>query len=293
MRDGGNIHLEYFFEISVDMMSVAGVDGYFKRVNPALVRTLGYTEEELLSKPFLEFVHPEDRDSTLSDLERLANGADTNHFENRYRCKDGSWRWLSWTCPAATPDEGLLYAIARDVTEDKRLHQELVRLASYDALTGLTNRAVFLDEVTRSAARAKRTGTNIAVLFIDLDGLKPINDDLGHDAGDAMLREVASRLSSTMRQSDLVARIGGDEFAILVQDHPVHPEPVARRILTTLSQPYSFKGSACRVTASIGIATTEDARDTEELIKFADTAMYDAKREGGDRFRIYAPAPQL
>lgn len=111
--------LSYFFDIALDLMCIGNKDGYFIKVNPAFTKTLGYSTDELLSKPFVDFVHPGDRLATLAELKKLYTGIDTVHFENRYRCKDGSWKWLSWTCPAAADDRGVLYATARDITQQK------------------------------------------------------------------------------------------------------------------------------------------------------------------------------
>ena len=117
--------LDRFFALSRDMLCIAGLDGYFKRVNPAFEATLGYTAEELLSRPFLEFVHPDDRSATQVEMEIQAGGAPTLHFENRYRCKDGGYRWLSWRSSSPESEEQLVYAVARDVTSQKRFEQEL------------------------------------------------------------------------------------------------------------------------------------------------------------------------
>lgn len=237
MNQSRDLHLEFFFEVSIDLMCIAGVDTYFKCVNPAFTRKLGFTREELLAKPFIEFVHPADRERTLNEVRRLASGVDTVYFENRYRCTDGSWKWLAWTCPAATPEEGLLYAIARDITEQKKLQEQLVQLATYDSLTGLANRALFLREASRADARYQRTNTPMAVLYIDLDGFKPINDELGHETGDEVLREVAKRMAAFVRGGDLVARIGGDEFAAILHGSDVYPETLVARMLQAVSQP--------------------------------------------------------
>jgi len=285
-------HLDFFFEISIDLMCIAGVDGYFKRVNPAFTKALGWTAEELLAKPFIEFVHPADRELTGNEVRRLASGIDTVYFENRYLKKDGSWAWLGWTCPAATPENELLYGVARDISEQKKIQEHLVQLALYDSLTGLANRALFLDEAARAASRCNRTRTGMAVLYIDLDGFKPINDEIGHDAGDAVLREAAQRIASCIREGDLAARLGGDEFAAILQASAAYPGPVAQRMIEAIGQPIAVHGRTCLLSASIGLAISDVApppNRVEQLIKCADIAMYDAKRGGGNRYVVYAP----
>ncbi|MDQ3773640.1 MAG: sensor domain-containing diguanylate cyclase [Pseudomonadota bacterium] len=288
-----NEHLEFFFEISIDLMCIAGADGYFKRVNPAFTKALGWTAEELLAEPFIEFVHPADRERTVNEVRRLASGIDTVCcFENRYRKKDGSWAWLGWTCPAATPENELLYAVARDISEQKKIQEHLVQLATYDSLTGLANRALFLDEAARAASRCNRTRTGMAVLYVDLDGFKHINDELGHDAGDAVLREAAQRIASCIRDGDLAARLGGDEFAAILQASTAYPGPVAQRMIEAIGQPLAVHGRTCQLSASIGLAISDVApplNRVEQLIKCADIAMYDAKRGGGNRYVVYAP----
>ena len=283
-------HLKFFFEISIDLMCIAGVDGYFKRVNPAFTKALGWTAEELLAKPFIEFVHPADRERTGNEVRRLASGIDTVYFENRYLKTDGSWAWLGWTCPAATP-ENELFGVARDISEQKKIQEHLVQLATYDSLTGLANRALFLDEAARAASRCNRTRTGMAVLYIDLDGFKPINDEIGHDAGDVVLREAAQRIASCIRDGDLAARLGGDEFAAILQASAAYPGPVAQRMIEAIGQPIAVHGRTCQLSASIGLAISDVApppNRVEQLIKCADIAMYDAKRGGGNRYVVYA-----
>ena len=197
---------------------------------------------------------------------------------------------MAWTCPAATPGEGLLYAVARDITEQKKLQEQLVQLATYDSLTGLANRALFLREASRAIARCQRTNIPMVVLYIDLDGFKPINDELGHETGDEVLREVAKRMAACVRGGDLVTRIGGDEFAAFLHGSDVYPETVATRMLQAVSQPIVARGHTCQVSASIGIATSDVVpAGIEQLIKCADTAMYDAKRAGGNQYALYVP----
>ncbi len=114
-----------FFDLALDLFCIAGLDGFLKKVNPSFERTLGYTPEELLARPFVEFVHPEDRDLSQRELKRLSAGQDTVHFENRFQCKDGTWRWLAWTCPTPKDGSGLLYAVGRDVTAQKEAEEQL------------------------------------------------------------------------------------------------------------------------------------------------------------------------
>ena len=124
-----NADLSNFFDIALDLMSIGNKEGYFIKVNPAFTRILGYSADEMLAKRFVEFVHPDDRFATLAELKKLYTGMNTVCFENRYRCKDGSWKWLAWTCPSAD-ENGLLYAVARDITQqkaDKALRENLIR----------------------------------------------------------------------------------------------------------------------------------------------------------------------
>jgi PAS domain S-box-containing protein len=141
--------LERFFDYAVDMLCIAGVDGYFKRVNPAFERTLGFNVEEMLEKPFVDFIHPDDRPETLAEVGKLASGAPTLSFENRYLCKDGSYKDLSWTS-YPEPGTGLLYAVARDITEAKRRNDQV------DGLTGLASRRRLDEALEKEWKRAVR-----------------------------------------------------------------------------------------------------------------------------------------
>lgn len=180
--------------------------------------------------------------------------------------------------------------IVRDITERKRAEQKIAHLAHYDYLTDLPNRALFLDILDHSVALAKRNKNKAAVLFLDLDGFKQVNDTLGHDAGDQLLKGVARRLKETIRSSDTVARVGGDEF-ILVLDNigaEEHAAQVAGKIIGALAVPFELPGQECRIGGSIGISMyPDDARETLKLIKQADEAMYLAKQGGKNTCRFY------
>ncbi len=180
--------------------------------------------------------------------------------------------------------------ILRDITERKRAEKKIAHLAHYDYLTDLPNRAMLLDVLNHSVALAKRNKNKAAVLFLDLDGFKRINDTLGHDAGDLLLKGVSSRLKKTIRDSDTVARVGGDEFIIVLDSIGTddNAAQVADKIIGVLSKPFDLKGQACHVGASIGISLfPEDSADPVNLVKQADEAMYLAKQNGKNTYRFY------
>jgi diguanylate cyclase (GGDEF)-like protein/PAS domain S-box-containing protein len=183
----------------------------------------------------------------------------------------------------------------RDVTEHDRLVDELEHQAFHDSLTGLANRALLRDRLEHALARARRSAVTVAVLFCDLDGFKMINDTLGHDIGDLLLVEVARRFEQGLREGDTAARIGGDEFAIVLDDtNPGDAVDLAQRLLDAVREPFSVDGREILVRASIGVAdSSSDAVDAEELICRADIAMYAAKTKGRDRFQSFEPAMQV
>ena len=197
----------------------------------------------------------------------------------------------------------LFYALRRnsemvhEVAQRRAAEAAVRRLANFDALTGLPNRSLFDDRLVQGVARARRAHTLLAVLFIDLDGFKAVNDRLGHVAGDALLREVALRIRQGVREHDTAARLGGDEFIVILDpvDTAAEAEHVAERLIEAIRQPFMLPEGAAEVSASIGIAvfSGQGQEDDEPLLRHADQAMYDAKAEGKNRFRIYAPAAAL
>lgn len=183
------------------------------------------------------------------------------------------------------------WGLLRDVTEEKKAERELEDRALRDYLTGLPNRALFNDRLEHAVQRSRRGGNEVALLYVDLDGFKPVNDTAGHAAGDEVLREVAHRLVSIARAGDTVGRIGGDEFGVLIEtsDGPEEAMGVAGRILSRLQVPIVVGSSEIQVGASVGVAMSDDeARDTDELVRRADLAMYEAKRRGGRQRHAYS-----
>ncbi len=284
---------DWFFENSLDMLCIAGVDGWLKRVNSAFERTLGYTKAELLAEPYYHFVHPEDLEKTHELAAKLEEGEDCLRFENRYRHKNGEWRWLAWTCPAPGTEKGTdyIFAIARDVTEQKISEGEILYRARHDALSGLINRAAFDVQLTLALGRTERNPSNqVVLLMLDLDNFKAVNDTLGHQAGDAVLKEVANRILRYCRKGNIAARLGGDEFALILEGpSPLHPEVVALKLIESLRQPFPLGDDrSAQIGCSIGISTFPDsAQDEPSLIKQADESMYSVKRNGKNLFQIY------
>jgi diguanylate cyclase (GGDEF)-like protein len=181
--------------------------------------------------------------------------------------------------------------VGKEISERKQDEERIQFLANHDALTSLANRAMFGEVLNIAIQNARRYNRSFAVLFIDLDGFKIINDTLGHDAGDKLLQEMGGRLTQTVRSSDVVARLGGDEFVVLVQEvaEPKQVAAVARKILSALAKPMDMQGQECRVTASIGICMyPSEAQDEKALMKNADIAMYRAKEDGKNNYKFYS-----
>ncbi|HEU0317722.1 MAG TPA: EAL domain-containing protein, partial [Solirubrobacteraceae bacterium] len=427
-----------YFEVSHDLICTAGFDGYFKELNAAWTQTLGWSEPDLRERPLIEFVHPEDRESTREEIAALIGGAGTVDFVSRMETEAGGWCWFHWSAIVA-PDEELIYASARDITErkgveaalaesERRTRREAARrqaderfrtafdrapigvclvalegadqgrllqvnralanilgrsvaeltgvpigtlthpedqagldadlremaegrrghvereqrvmhkgghfvwvlisatllsdadgppnvavthvmdisdrkqfdgrlqhLADHDALTGLYNRRRFTEELEQELKRSRRFAESGAVLFLDLDGFKFVNDSLGHAAGDEMIIRVARLLGSTVRETDTLARVGGDEFAVLLPRCDAGTASLVAEKLLGAVRRHGLAISENRyaqVSTSIGIAPFSGGDDlsADEVVVEADIAMYDAKEAGKDRYVIYERA---
>jgi diguanylate cyclase (GGDEF)-like protein/PAS domain S-box-containing protein len=280
------------FNLSLDMISTAGFDGRFKSVNPAFERILGYREEDLIDRPFLDFVHPDDREMTEKEAAALSDGRTTLQFQNRYLDSEGEVHWLEWTS-VPMPDEHLIYGVARDITDRKALERELERLSQHDSLTGLFNRRRFDEELASQLAYTRRYGKGGALLILDLDRFKHVNDEFGHAAGDEALCAVAEVLRENLRQTDTVghdsagiaARLGGDEFAVLLPeaDGPAAEATAARLVEVIAAAALKIEGRSLQLGVSVGIALFDEygCPPAEHLLAEADRAMYMAKAGGG------------
>jgi diguanylate cyclase (GGDEF)-like protein/PAS domain S-box-containing protein len=267
--------------------------GRIIRANPQFAEFTGYSEAELCGKRFEELSVPEDRERDLSTLRPfMAGDIASVSDERRYLRKDGIVVWGMRSLTAVRDGESWhAFAIVQDVTERKRAHEEIAYLASHDSLTGLVNRLVFLSELANASTR-RRPLELIAVLYLDLDDFKEINDRLGHPAGDAILVEVAQRLRDCTTKDDIVARIGGDEFAVLRKDaiSPGEICDLAEKIINRVKEPFAQGSDFVKTEISLGIAQgPRDGVDSEELIKRADIALYIAKAAGGGIYRFFEP----
>jgi diguanylate cyclase (GGDEF)-like protein/PAS domain S-box-containing protein len=277
--------IERLFDVADDLLATLDRDGRFTAVNPAWERTLGWPEEELLGARAVDLVHPLD----LESMRGLAGGhRDAVEFENRCRCKDGSYRRLEWRARLV---EGTWYGVARDITRSRSDRLQTAR----DPLTGLANRTAAIERLELAIARLGRQPGLVGVLFVDLDHFKMINDTRGHDIGDRFLCAAATRMLDSVRAVDLVARFGGDEFLILLEDAATIPDvtEVAGRVVRALERPVSIGGLQLRIGASVGVATAaRHGTRPQSLLREADLAMYQAKARGGGRYAMFEAAPR-
>ncbi len=244
---------------------------------------------------WFERIHPEDLGGLVHGLERVRNG-DAPNLRRHYRIRHaGEWRWIEVHARAVDLDESrVLVGAVQDVTVHHSMQERLAHTAFHDALTGLPNRALFLDRLAHCTARARRNPRyRFAVVYLDIDDFKLINDSLGHHAGDAMLSVVARRLLASARPGDTVARIGGDEFTILLE--PVESaddaERVAMRLRSVVHGNVEVAGHFAQISTSVGIAfSSSDYLDPLDILRDADTAMYHAKRMGPGRQRLFDQA---
>jgi len=279
----------HFVEAVDDLVAVVNYQGYFLWTNLAWQRVLGHMPKDMKSRPFTDFVYPTDRAPTAYQMLRLSRNERVRGFRNRYRAKDGSYHWLVWNA-VPDPSRRLIYVAARDETDHVRTETQLAQLSNNDHLTGLPNRRHFIQELNRSINIAQRHQLSFAVLYFDLDGLKEINDRKGHAAGDDALRGVVTSIAGRLRESDLFARVGGDEFAILTPPItlPRDIESMAEKIVEAARDKIKVGDETRSVGISMGVAGfPKDGTTANELIASADSAMYSAKRSGGNNYARY------
>jgi len=282
------------FENAPIGMAMADLEGRITRANPALGRILGRGDAELCGMTFADLTHPDDRVLSTSEMHRVVeSGTDQYRLEKRYLHADGHDVWVAINVSCVRDeDDTPLYLIGQieDVTEGRELRERLAFAAIHDSLTSLPNRELFMDRLEVALRRAARGRHHVAVVFLDLDRFKLVNDSLGHDVGDQVLRAVADRLTGVMRGSDTLARFGGDEFTVLCDEvaHEGHALEVAQRLVTAMSQPLALHSGEVFASLSVGIALSSDSLESGAvLLRNADVAMYRAKGRGPSRIEIY------
>jgi diguanylate cyclase (GGDEF)-like protein/PAS domain S-box-containing protein len=270
---------------SSDVILVTRTDGTIRFASPSAARVMGYDPAKLVRQVVPDLLHPEDRDRASTFFRDAASSPGvTGPAEWRFRQADGSWlhgEVLATNLLHDSTVKGIVLN-TRDVSERKRLEEQLTHQAFHDPLTGLANRALFRDRVSHALAVARRRGHQITVLFVDLDDFKTVNDTLGHGEGDRLLIGAAERFLACARTADTVARLGGDEFAILIEGTDGR-EGLPERLGAAMAHPFTLSGNQVRVTASIGVATASAEDTADDLLRNADVAMYAAKRHGKGR----------
>ncbi|HET6633505.1 MAG TPA: diguanylate cyclase, partial [Streptomyces sp.] len=295
-------HFRSLVQGSSDVIMIAASTGVLRYVSPAAAGVYGTEAEKLIGSELAHHIHPEDLGPVLHEVRRFlaapAAAEPTTRMECRFR--HGAGHWLNVESTVSRYQGGLLFN-SRDVTERVRLQAQLQHNASHDPLTDLPNRALFTERVSQVLG-GRRSGDNrAAVLFIDLDGFKAVNDTVGHQAGDELLIQAGRRLRESVRAGDTAARLGGDEFAALIvgdagrpasdtQGHEHRIRDVADRLRAALSEPYTVDGgNRVRVGASVGVAFAEPGLASAALMRNADLAMYRAKQTGKGRVEVFAP----
>jgi diguanylate cyclase (GGDEF)-like protein/PAS domain S-box-containing protein len=301
----------YLVDHSPDIIYTVNNDGEFTYLNPTVLEMLGYPSQELVGQPYSRIVHEEDMErARYAFCERRTGDRASRNIELRLKRKVETEppeaqepHLLTIALSAtgvyleqsdATPGRSFLgsYGVARDITERKRAEDRISFQAYHDLLTQLPNRTLFKDRLGVALAQAHRNGRLVAVLFIDLDRFKVVNDSLGHAGGDELLKGVAARLQACVRRTDTLARLGGDEFTILLPDlsDPEDAAVIAQKVIDELRLPLTVAGQEIRATASIGIALyPNDGSEAESLVKHADMAMYQVKTAGRNGYAFFAP----
>ncbi|HEY0970694.1 MAG TPA: EAL domain-containing protein [Gemmatimonadales bacterium] len=282
---------------SSDAIMVLGADLTVRYSSPAAERIFGFAPRELQGRRPRDYIHPEDVEQARSVLLRATSAtARPVTVACRLRRSDGSWCHVESIVTNRLHDDAVqgLVMNVRDVSERTALEETLAYQAFHDPLTGLANRARFGQRVEQALARAEDEPGRVALLFLDLDDFKRVNDSLGHTEGDRLLVVVAERLLSATRGCDTVARLGGDEFAVLMENVRQEGDAVvvAERVLAAMRAPVSLRGNQVLVATSVGIARAQRGDSADTLIRNADVAMYMAKREGKDRCRTFDPSMQ-
>ena len=282
------------FDLAADCLMILDLDGTIMDINRTGLEQRGYTRDEMVGMHITLLDPPEFAAKVpkrLEDVEKRGFSV----FESAHMRKDGSVIPVEINTRVIELDgKKVMFSVIRDIAGRKTVEQRIAQLAHFDELTNLPNRNLFYDRLDQAVARAKRYHQKFAVLYMDLDGFKQVNDEFGHHVGDSLLGMVAERLIRSARDMDTVARVGGDEFVFILNniDHADNVSMVANKILESLSRPFVAKERSCSIGCSIGISIFPDDTDNAEtLVKMADDAMYIAKKGGKNNCQFFNAQP--
>lgn len=275
--------IEGFLDINLDLLCVADLDGNFHKINKRFQDALGYGDQELNGASFYALVHEDDLESTREAMENLASRKAINGFVNRFRCKDGSYRYLEWVSQPAVGN--YIYASARDVTEKRLAEEELRETAITDELTGLFNRHYFETIIIDRIQKSDHSGEPLSMLLLDLDHFKQVNDTFGHPIGDELLRHVAQIMLRSIRETDILVRFGGEEFAILLPKTNLEGALAAAEKIRRAIEEQPLPAIGVR-TASVGVAERFKSESFRHWYRRLDGALYLAKNMGRNRVEV-------
>lgn len=285
-------HFRSLVQHASDVIVVIDAGGLITYLSPSVERVLGFSPHERIGRSMFDLVHPDDvaleKETIAGLLQRLGS---YSRIELRVRHKDGRYRWLEVSLTNLCEDPGVqgIFINYRDVSERKTLEEQLRHNALHDPLTGLANRSLLVDRLEHAIAASARRNEHMAVLFIDLDDFKAVNDLLGHAAGDQLLIAAAGRIKPCLRSEDTASRLGGDEFVVLLEgvEHENDATTIASRMLESLHAPFVVGDQKVSIHASIGVAVADAPQDAQMLLRNADAAMYSAKSRGPGRYEVY------
>lgn len=280
------------FEYSPDGVFTLDFEGHVITMNPACTQISGYEPQDLIGQPLSGLLMPEHLRRALATLRTVMQG-EAQNFETAIRHRDGRALYLHATLVPLVLEETVVgvYGVVRDITERKHAEERLAHMAFHDPLTSLANRTLFMTRLDQLVVKNVGNQPSFAILYLDLDDFKFVNDSLGHRTGDLLLIEAARRLKACVSAGDTVARLGGDEFTVILEGTQDTDDAIAaaHRILRELNQPYDVDGHKMVVTPSVGVVMGNQGMDAKELLRYADIAMYKAKQNGKARYEAFTP----
>jgi diguanylate cyclase (GGDEF)-like protein/PAS domain S-box-containing protein len=279
-------------ENMTDLVCLIAWDGSFKYASPSHVTVLGYPSEDYEGKYARDCMHKDDHPNVRKKLEKTIKTKEASSFEFRFRDIEENWIWLEGKATSIFNVKGdfeHFLVVSRDITERRILEEKLSHMAHHDTLTGLPNRRVLFEQLKQSLKESDRYQRRIALMFLDLDRFKHINDTYGHDAGDELLKQFTNRVQGCIRESDVLVRLGGDVFVVLLPEISCETQitTLAERIISSLQKPWKIFEHEFVTTSSIGIAFYEEGDKEKELLKKADIALYQAKSDGKNNYCVY------